>query len=91
VLFAAKLHPQRLAAELTPDEVARLHAGTRAVLEKAISLGGDNEYTDLFGVQGRSSTAVHSHSQCTVCGTPVEQIKGGGRTTYVCLVCQPLS
>jgi formamidopyrimidine-DNA glycosylase len=91
VLFAAKLHPNKLAADLTAEEIKRLHAGTQAVLEKAISLGGDNEYTDLFGVRGRSSTAVHSHDQCTVCGTPVEQIKGGGRTTYVCPACQPLS
>jgi formamidopyrimidine-DNA glycosylase len=90
VLFAARIHPHKIAAELSPEEIERLHAGTHRVLEQAISLGGDNEYTDLFGVQGRSSTAIHSHDTCTVCGTPVEQIKGGGRTTYVCPACQPL-
>ncbi len=90
VLFGARIHPMRPAGELTPDEIARLHRSTREVLERAASLGGDNEYTDLFGVQGRSSTAIHSQERCAECGSAVEQIRAGGRTTYFCPKCQPL-
>ncbi len=90
VLFAARIHPLRPAGELTPDETARLHRSAREVLERAASLGGDNEYTDLFGVQGRSGTAIHSQERCAVCGGAVEQIRAGGRTTYFCPTCQPL-
>jgi formamidopyrimidine-DNA glycosylase len=90
VLFAAGLNPLRRADDLTAEEIARLHASTRAVLEKSVSLGGDNDYTDLFGVQGRFSTSIHSQERCTTCGRAVETIKTGGRTTYLCPVCQPM-
>jgi formamidopyrimidine-DNA glycosylase len=90
VLFAAGIHPLRRAGELAPEEVARLHGATRDVLEKSVLLGGDHEYTDLFGVQGRFSTSIHSQERCTVCGHAVETIKTGGRTTYVCPECQPI-
>jgi formamidopyrimidine-DNA glycosylase len=90
VLFAAGIHPMQLAGQLTRDDTARLRESARDVLERAASLGGDNEYTDLFGVQGRSSTAIHSQQTCAKCDGTVEQIRSGGRTSYVCLTCQPL-
>ncbi len=89
VLFAAGIHPMRPAAELTPEEVEQLRQSTVEVLERAASLGGDNEYTDLFGVRGRSGTAIHSQERCARCGSPVTQIRAGGRTTYFCPSCQP--
>ncbi len=90
VLFAAGIHPMRAAADLSPAEIARLRESTRTVLQRAADLGGDNEYTDLFGAQGRSGTAIHSQEKCTVCGGDVQQIRASGRTSYFCPTCQPL-
>src|SRR6185312_16916159 len=39
-LYRAQIHPLRAAGSLTPDEVARLHAGIQGALETGIAHGG---------------------------------------------------
>ncbi|MEA2642635.1 MAG: formamidopyrimidine-DNA glycosylase, partial [Chloroflexota bacterium] len=90
ILVRAKIYPLRPAGSLTSDEILRVVNAAREVLERSVSMGGDNDYTDLFGAPGCFSTTVHSQAVCQDCGGVVRQVKGGGRTTYYCESCQPI-
>jgi formamidopyrimidine-DNA glycosylase len=90
VLAAAHLHPQRPAGSLSTEDVERLTREVRTLLLESVSLGGDNDYTDLYGARGRFSTRVHNQASCQYCGATVQQTKTGGRTTYFCPDCQPV-
>jgi len=90
VLAAAHVHPLRATATLSTEEIARIVTESQKFLTESVSLGGDNDYTDLYGVRGRFSTRVHNQSGCWYCGSCVEQTKVGGRTTYFCPACQPV-
>jgi len=95
-LFLAGLHPEREARSLTPDEVARLHAAIRRVLAAAIGNRGtslsDAEYRDAAGEKGRhlEHLAVFRRTgqPCPRCGTAIERIRLGGRSTHFCPRCQ---
>jgi formamidopyrimidine-DNA glycosylase len=57
ILHAARLHPERISATLTGQEVTRLHGALHAVLGAAIEAGGsslrDAQYVDLVSPGGR--------------------------------------
>jgi formamidopyrimidine-DNA glycosylase len=96
-LFRARIHPERPANSLTPEEVRRLHRAVRAVLQAAIDGRGTtfSSFEDADGnrggygrqllVYGRGGTG-----QCPRCGTPLERTVVGGRGTSFCPRCQPL-
>lgn len=97
-LWRAKVHPLQHADTLTPDQVARLHAGIVKVLTAAIGEGGtslrDNQYRqpdgeggayqDLLAVYGRAGQG------CLRCGETIERIVVGQRGTHYCPGCQKL-
>jgi formamidopyrimidine-DNA glycosylase len=95
-LFLARLHPEREARSLTPDEVERLHAAIRHVLAEAIGNRGtslsDAEYRDATGEKGRhlEHLAVFRRTgqPCPRCGTAIQRIRLGGRSTHFCPRCQ---
>lgn len=97
-LFAAHLHPERRANTLTPQEQADLYHAIRQVLDRAVAAGGttlgDGGYTDAAGEAGRFQVdlAVHGRAgePCPVCGTPVERLVVGARSSYYCPRCQPI-
>lgn len=100
ILFQARLHPLRVAAELTAAEVDRLHAAIVPVLAKAIAAEGssfDAGYRTVLGLEG-GFLAVNSMygrvgEPCHGCGEPVQKTKIAGligRPTYLCPKCQPL-
>jgi formamidopyrimidine-DNA glycosylase len=88
-LWAARLHPMRLAASLEGAEVERLHGAIREVLGRGVALRGaslrDGGYADLTGNPGemQGSLAVFGRS-----GQPCPRCVGGGRGTHVCPRCQ---
>jgi formamidopyrimidine-DNA glycosylase len=89
-LWLAGIDPRRSAASLTSDELTRLHAGIRKVLEEGIALRGTQR--DLFGRKGQ---AVHRRyifekagEPCPRCGTRIVYLKIGGRNTFYCPNCQ---
>jgi formamidopyrimidine-DNA glycosylase len=89
-LWLAGIDPRRPAASLTLDELARLHAGIKKMLEEGIALRGTQR--DLFG---RKGTAVHrryifekSGEPCPRCGARIAYLKIGGRNTFYCPNCQ---
>jgi len=95
-LFAARLHPLRGADSLTPDEKARLYDAIRSVLGQAVDSRGttldDRGYVDASGRAGafQAQIAVYGRrgQACLVCGTPVERIVIGGRSSHFCPRCQ---
>ncbi len=99
ILFAAGLHPQRTAARLSRDELARLHAAIGATLIKAIAAEGssfDAGYRTVLGLEGgflaQNATYGRAQKPCRHCGAPIQKTKIPGligRPTYFCPTCQP--
>jgi len=97
-LWAARLHPERRAASLTPPEIRALHRAIRAVLRLGVrnrgtSLGaGKTNYTTPDSRPGRNQNAVQvfrrTHAPCPACGTPIRRILVGQRSTHFCPRCQ---
>ncbi|HWE25157.1 MAG TPA: bifunctional DNA-formamidopyrimidine glycosylase/DNA-(apurinic or apyrimidinic site) lyase [Myxococcales bacterium] len=91
-LHRARLNPQRLGVSISSDEAERLAGAIadslRAALEEEYSPepityveeGGEN----IFLVYDRAGES------CENCGTPIERIVQGGRSTYFCPHCQPV-
>jgi len=92
ILHAARLSPVRLTRQLTDEEVERLYAATRRVLQEWIELlreqAGDGfpEKVTAFHKQ----MAVHGRygKPCPVCGTPVQRIVHAENESNYCPTCQ---
>ncbi len=95
-LFYASIHPLRRANTLTRAEVELLHTGIVSVLTLGIEHGGTSfsEYRDLWGEAGDNYNHVRVYHQqgqpCIRCGTPIERIIVGQRSTHFCPNCQKL-
>lgn len=97
VLHRARLHPLRLGASLDAEEVKRLRASIKPVLEAGLRHGGTTlddlayllpdgragEYTQRLRAYGRTG------QPCRTCGTPIERIVVTQRSTHFCPTCQP--
>ncbi|NTU78751.1 MAG: formamidopyrimidine-DNA glycosylase [Chloroflexales bacterium] len=89
-LWEARIDPRRKAGSLTLDEIARLLAGARAVVEEGIALRGT--MTDLRGVRGgaRQDRKIYGHAgePCPRCGTLIARTFLGQLITHYCPGCQ---
>lgn len=98
-LFRARLHPQRKASSLTPDELTRLHRAVREVIREGLAHRGTSApgglYRDLFGRKGFHQDYLQvfrrTGRRCPGCPGHVEEIQVGGRPTFYCPACQPAS
>jgi formamidopyrimidine-DNA glycosylase len=94
-LFAARIHPLRLAAGLSEAEAKRLHRAVRRVLNDALGNRGSSfrDYVDAAGREGTHQLRVkvfrRTGQPCYVCRTEIARIKVGGRSTHFCPHCQP--
>ncbi|MGH2505477.1 MAG: bifunctional DNA-formamidopyrimidine glycosylase/DNA-(apurinic or apyrimidinic site) lyase [Ktedonobacterales bacterium] len=94
-LYRAQVHPLRSAASLTPEEVARLHAGIQGALETGIAHGGTTfgRHRDIYDEAGVNLEHVEVYRRtgqpCLRCGTPIERIVVAQRGTHFCPQCQP--
>jgi formamidopyrimidine-DNA glycosylase len=93
-LFAARIHPETLAGELSLAACERLVAAIRRILSEAIALGGASlrDFTQIDGVDGNftdvASVYGREGSPCTRCGTRIRRMVQGQRATYFCPKCQ---
>ncbi len=89
ILHAAKLSPFKLAAKLTPDEVARLHAAIHDVLTDAVARSVGQQAAKLKG-EKRSGLKVHARAglPCPVCGDTVREISFADKSFQYCPTCQ---
>jgi formamidopyrimidine-DNA glycosylase len=94
-LWRARLHPMRRADTLTPVEVARLHRAVRAVLRQGIDNRGSSfgDYVDADGEPGDNAEQLAVYRRtgepCLRCGTAIERVVIGQRSTHFCPRCQP--
>ena len=94
VLFAAGINPLTKACNLTKEDCERIVKSAEEIIEAAIKMGGTTirSYTSSLGVTGKFQQNLKVHKRekekCLVCGTAIENIKVGGRSTYFCPNCQ---
>lgn len=93
-LFYAGIRPTRTTDTLTREENGRLHAAIRHALQLGIARGGASidQYIRPDGTPGEMQNAVRVFRRtgqlCYDCGTPIEKIVLGGRSTHFCPTCQ---
>jgi formamidopyrimidine-DNA glycosylase len=90
-LFRAGLHPARKPASLTPEEWKRLARAIHASIAFALKEqeGDEPVYLEERGAQNAFLVYGRAGGPCSKCRAPVESFTQGGRTTHVCLQCQP--
>jgi formamidopyrimidine-DNA glycosylase len=95
-LFDARIHPTRIAGELTPSEIEALAESVSRVLRSAIEHGGTTfgRHRDVYNRAGTNLDHVlvyrRTNRPCPRCGTPIQRIILGQRSTHFCPVCQRL-
>ncbi len=93
-LWRARIHPRRLGANLSDDEIHRLHGVIRRVLNEAIRLGGSSisDYVDAEGLPGEFQIRHRAYGRegkkCSRCGKKIQRIIVAGRSSYFCPFCQ---
>jgi formamidopyrimidine-DNA glycosylase len=93
-LWRARIHPRRLGANLSDNEIHRLHGVVRKVLNEAIRLGGSSisDYVDAEGQSGEFQIRHRAYGRegkkCSRCGKKIQRIIVAGRSSYFCPVCQ---
>ena len=93
-LWRARIHPRRLGANLSDDELHRLHGVVRRVLNEAIRLGGSSisDYVDAEGQPGEFQIRHRAYGRegkkCSRCGKKIQRIIVAGRSSYFCPFCQ---
>jgi formamidopyrimidine-DNA glycosylase len=92
--FNAGIDPRRLGGTLAPEEVLALHGAIREVLLFGVESRGASfrDYQDADGKSGNMQMYVkvfrRTGKPCYVCGTPIERVVVGGRSTHFCPTCQ---
>lgn len=95
ILFTAGIHPLRKIESLREDEITALAQSIHAGLLASLELGGAFYEMDLFGKKGgflfeQLQVGYREGQPCPRCGTPVEKIKTGSTSGFICPSCQPL-
>jgi formamidopyrimidine-DNA glycosylase len=94
ILHRSRISPLRQAGSLQPPEIRRLHASTRAILERAIRNCGTtfSDFQDARGVEGsyQRYLAVYDREgcRCRRCRATLERIVQQQRSTFYCPSCQ---
>ncbi len=95
-LWRARIHPLRPANSLSAEEVKRLHQAIRSVLREAIGEGGttleNGNFKQADGNAGEFASQLLVYGRedepCASCGSSIERIRVGQRSTYLCPECQ---
>ncbi|SBT49446.1 Fpg/Nei family DNA glycosylase [Micromonospora auratinigra] len=89
ILHAARLSPFAITDRLTDDQLATLHAATRAVLGDAVRRSTGQRAAELKG-EKRSGLKVHARTglPCPVCGDTVREVSFADSSLQYCPTCQ---
>jgi formamidopyrimidine-DNA glycosylase len=89
ILHFARLSPFKMAAKLTGDEVARLHAAINIVLADALQRSLGLRAAELKG-EKRTGMAVHARTgePCPDCGDTVREVSFADSSLQYCPTCQ---
>jgi formamidopyrimidine-DNA glycosylase len=93
-LFLSGVLPTTLCADLTADQIGRIHSAIIQVLLQAIDSGGTtfSNFLNVQGVNGNYGGVAWVYNRkaqpCRTCSIPIERLKLAGRSTHFCPVCQ---
>ncbi len=93
-LFAARIHPRKLARRLAPDRVRLLATHLRGILARAVDAGGSTlrDYVNADGDRGQAQTLHQVYGRagqpCPACGLSLQTAQIAQRTTVWCRACQ---
>jgi formamidopyrimidine-DNA glycosylase len=95
ILFLARLHPLRAINTLTDAEIDALAQAIHAGLQPSLDKGGAFYEVDLRGQRGGFTMddiliGYKEGQPCPECGTPIEKLKTGSTSSFICPQCQPL-
>ncbi|WP_428909351.1 DNA-formamidopyrimidine glycosylase [Niallia sp. Krafla_26] len=95
-LFKARIHPERPAHSLAPEEIHVLYEKIIETLTEAVKMGGStvrtyvNSQGDMGMFQLEHNVYGRKGEDCKVCGTPLVKTVVGGRGTMYCPDCQKI-
>ena len=93
-LFLSQIHPTTPACEMNLEQIKKLRLSIIDVLQKSIQAGGTtfSDFLQITGVNGNygGMALVYGRKDqpCHTCGTAIEKIKLGGRSSHFCPRCQ---
>jgi formamidopyrimidine-DNA glycosylase len=94
-LWAARIHPDTPAAQLSARATGRLLAEIRLVLHKALAEGGtsfDAQYVNVNGQAGYFAHSLNAYGRtgrpCPRCGRPIVRVSFMNRSSHYCPRCQ---
>ncbi|WP_414545384.1 DNA-formamidopyrimidine glycosylase [Nostoc sp. CCY0012] len=93
-LFKSGVLPVTLCPDLQLEQIQRLHTEIIQVLETSIAAGGTtfSNFLNVKGINGNYGGVAWVYNRtgepCRVCGTPIQRIKLGGRSSHFCPQCQ---
>jgi formamidopyrimidine-DNA glycosylase len=89
VLHAARLSPFALASSLDEEQVARLYASLREILEHAVGVASGKPAKELKDAK-RAGMRVHGRTglPCPVCGDTVREVSFADSSLQYCPTCQ---
>jgi formamidopyrimidine-DNA glycosylase len=94
-LFRARLHPARIAGNLTKKQLLALHGAIRQVLAEAIRSRGSSisDYVDSNGNRGEFQFKHRVYQRdgkpCLRCKAKIKWLVVAGRSSHFCPICQP--
>ncbi len=93
-LFLSGILPTCPTHRISKSKLAKLHASIVQVLQDSIGAGGTtfSDFRDIEGVNGQYGGQAWVYNRtgedCRACGTTIERIKLGGRSSHFCPTCQ---
>lgn len=94
-LFLSQIHPCTPSHTLNPSQLGRLRGAIVQVLETSLGHGGTTmrDFRNLKGLNGNYGEQAWVYRRtgqpCRTCGTAIDRLKLGGRSTHFCPTCQP--
>lgn len=89
ILHAARMSPYKLAAKLTPEEIAELYQVTISTLADAVERSRGLPMKDLKS-EKKSGLRVHGRTgeKCPVCGDTIREVSFADSSLQYCPTCQ---
>ena len=93
-LFASGIDPRRQGNKLTLKECEKITNNAKAILRRAIEAGGTtiSDFRHVDGSEGKFALQLQIYGRenepCPVCGSVIECVKLGGRSSCFCRRCQ---
>jgi len=94
ILFEAGIHPCTPSCSIKGVRLGKLHKAVCLILREAIACNGDtvSDYRTAFNENGsyQDNHRVYQRQgePCLRCGTPIERMRLGGRSSHYCPHCQ---